>query len=76
VYQTNDQQFEFERIVDHEFNDGVLHLRVQYRGEEKDLYNDVPFDELKKDVPFELAKYIKEKVIEPTRDGRYIRWSK
>ncbi|MGH7955315.1 MAG: reverse transcriptase domain-containing protein, partial [Gloeomargaritales cyanobacterium] len=72
----NDEQYEFDRIVDHKFDDGILKLRVQYKGEDNEHYSDIPFDLLKKDVPFQLAKYIREKVMEPTRDGRYIRWAK
>lgn len=72
----SDPQFEFDRIVDDKFNDRMLHPRVQYHGEEKDHCDDIPVDVLKKDVIFELAKYIREKVMEPTHDGRYMRWSK
>ncbi|MGH3053473.1 MAG: hypothetical protein ACRDL7_00670, partial [Gaiellaceae bacterium] len=50
--------YEFDKIVDHKFDDGVLKLRVQYRGEDNDHFTDVPFDILSKDNPFELAKYI------------------
>ena len=34
------------------------------------------FDILKKDVPFELAKYIKEKVVDSSRRGYYSTWNK
>ncbi|MGH7955023.1 MAG: reverse transcriptase domain-containing protein [Gloeomargaritales cyanobacterium] len=71
-----DEQYEFDCIVDHKFDDGILKLRVQYKGEDNEHYSDIAFDLLKKDVPFQLAKYIREKVMEPTRDGRYIRWAK
>ncbi|MGH7955291.1 MAG: hypothetical protein ACREOZ_04955 [Gloeomargaritales cyanobacterium] len=72
----NTADYEFDRIVDHKFDDGVLKLRVQYFGTDNSHYTDVSFDILKQDVPFDLAKYIREHVMESTRYGRYGQWAK
>ena len=37
---------------------------------------EVPFSILKKDVPLELAKYIRQHVVEMRRGGRYNTWAK
>ena len=70
----NDDDFEFERIVDHVYKDGVLILKVKFSGESDNVL-DIPFSTLKKDVPLELAKYIREKVVESRRKGRYNTWA-
>ncbi|MGH7974541.1 MAG: hypothetical protein ACREBR_03355, partial [bacterium] len=72
----NTADYEFDRIVDDKFDDGVLKLRVQHFGTDNSHYTDVPFDILKQDVPFDLAKYIREHVMESTRYGRYGQWAK
>ena len=55
----DDEHYDFEIIIDHYFNEGVLILKVKYSGEGDDSkVFDVPFPTLKKDVPLELARYI------------------
>ena len=70
----NDEDYEFDRIVDHEFKNGILMLKVRYQGE-KDNVLDIPFSVLKKDVPLELAKYVRDHVVESRRKGRYNTWA-
>ncbi len=68
----------FDRITGHEFRDGVLFLKVRYSdstcmGEHT---IDVPFPVLKVDAPINVAKYIRDHVIESKRNGFYNRWAK
>jgi hypothetical protein len=72
----NDIDYHFDRILDHVFKDGTLELRVQYRGGLETHILDVPFTILKKDVPLELARYIRAKVIDAIRHGFYNTWAK
>ena len=51
----SDHDYSFDRIVDHEFKDGVLILKVRYQGDEEHLF-DIPFSILKKDVPLEIGQ--------------------
>ena len=67
---------EFERIVDHVLRDGKLLLKVQYDNDATTHIVEVPFAVLKKDVPLELAKYIRDKVLEDRRNGHYNEWAK
>lgn len=62
--------------MDHKFDDGVLKLRVKDFGADNSHYSDIRFNILKQDVPFELAKYIREHVMETTRYGTYGSWAK
>ena len=72
----DDENYLFERIVDHYFDKGVLHLKVKYIDNDQSHIVCVPFGILKNDVPLELARYIKEKVIESSRRGFYSQWAK
>lgn len=73
----DDEDYEFHSIVDHQFDKGVLVLSVEYTAELiDDFVLKVPFGVLKKDVPVELAKYIRNHVIESKRQGRYNLWAK
>ena len=72
-----DDDYTFERIVDHYFEKGALHLKANFTtSDEATKTMDIPFTILKKDVPYELAKYIREKVVETRRGGRYNTWAK
>ena len=51
-------------------------LNVKYVDNDQLHIMCVPFGILKKDVPLELAKYIREKVIESSRRGYYSTWAK
>ena len=68
----DDVNYKFDRILDFEFKEGVLILKVKYFDDdigEHDL--SVPFPVLKRDVPVELARFIRDKVIEDRRGGYY-----
>jgi hypothetical protein len=71
----DDDRHEFHKIVDHRFDNGVLILNVQYQGEIEETILEIPFSTLKKDVPIELARYIRNKVIDKKRNGYYNLWS-
>ena len=72
----DDENYVFERIMDHHFDKGILHLNVKYVDNDQDHIMCVPFGILKKDVPLELARYIKDKVVESSRRGYYSLWAK
>eukprot|EP00957_Ditylum_brightwellii_P146009 11119279-Ditylum_brightwellii.AAC.1 len=60
--------------MDHTFKEGVLILKARYQSNTigEDHIIDVPFDILKKDTPIQVARYIKEYVVEGSRRlGRY-----
>ena len=73
----NDSDYRFDRIVDYRFEHGVLLLKANYVCDDNQIHTlEVPFSILKKDVPLELAKYIREHVVEMRRGGRYNTWAK
>jgi hypothetical protein len=58
---------EFDKIVDHSFEDGVLTFMARYQGmTEGEHIVAVPFNILKRDVPLECAKYIRNYVANPS----------
>eukprot|EP00957_Ditylum_brightwellii_P102893 7842182-Ditylum_brightwellii.AAC.1 len=66
--------FEFEKILDHCFEKGMLVLKIRYYSEvlEEENIMDIPFNILKKDNPVALARYIKEFIVEASRrNGTY-----
>jgi hypothetical protein len=66
----DDSAYEFEKIVDHKWSDGILILTVRYRGATDDGHiMEVPFQVLKNDVPLECAKYIKNYIVDSSRQG-------
>ena len=73
----NDVDYRFDHIVDYRFEQGILLLKVNYVCDDNQVHTlEVPFLILKKDVPLELAKYIRQHVIEMKRGGRYNTWAK
>eukprot|EP00957_Ditylum_brightwellii_P058157 4410474-Ditylum_brightwellii.AAC.1 len=61
--------FEFEKIIDHHIEKGMLVLKARYYSEvlgEDDIL-DTPFNIMKKDNPVALTQYIKEYVVEASR---------
>ena len=73
----DDVNYKFDRILDYEFKDGVLLLKTKYLDDdigEHDLT--VPFPILKRDVPLELAHFIRDNVLEDKRGGHYNTWAK
>lgn len=72
----NDEDYEFEKIVDHSFQDGVLVLKARYQGHiTGENIVEIPFSILKKDVPLECARYIRNYVVENRRHGNYNTWA-
>ena len=61
--------YEFERIVDHYFRDEILFLKARYvvetLGEDNSM--EVRFEDLNRDVPVEIARYIRNHVLEASR---------
>jgi hypothetical protein len=63
----DDDEYELDKTVDHVFKDGLLILKVRYQGANMGKYIlEVPFAVLKKYIPLELAKYVRDSV--PTRN--------
>jgi hypothetical protein len=71
----DDERHEFNKIVDHRFDNGTLILNVEYQGEIELSIMEIPFSTLKKDVPLELARYVRNKVIDRKRNGFYQQWA-
>jgi hypothetical protein len=66
----DDADHEFEKIVDHKWKDGVLILTARFQGAtDEGNIMEVPFPVMKKDVPLECAKYIKNYVIDSSTRG-------
>ena len=73
----NDCDYKFERIVDYRFEKGVLMLKANYFDDDVQTKTlEIPFSILKKYVPLELEKFIKNNVAEERRNGRYNAWAK
>jgi len=51
-------------------------LTVKYTGDTEEETLQVSFLVLKKDLPLELARYIRDKVVEDSRRGHYNTWAK
>ena len=67
----DDQEYGFERIIDYYFKEGILMFKVRYNGELADKTWDIPFNMLRRDAPYETAKYIKTQVAEIDRRGTF-----
>ena len=66
----NDVDYRFSKIVDHRFEHGIFLLKANYICDDNQMHTlEVPFTILKKDVPLELAKYIRQSVVEMKRGG-------
>ncbi len=65
------EEYDFDLITDHYFTDAELILKVKYES----ATLDVPFHVLRKDVPLELARYIRNSVLEKRRGGYYNTWA-
>ena len=66
----DESDFEFEKIVDHQWKDGVLHFNARFQGTTDDgQLMLVSFPVLKADVPLGCAKYIKNYVIDSSARG-------
>ena len=68
----DDESYDYRRIFDHYFDKEVLMLKVNYfTNDELTTTLTVPFGVLKKDVPLELSRYIKEHFLDKRRGGFY-----
>ena len=70
--------YEFERIFDHYFKDVILLLKERnFCGTlVEDNIKGVIFEDLNKDVPVELARYIRNHVVEASRrKGHFNAWA-
>ena len=72
-----EDHFEFVKIVDHDFTQGLLMLSAIYRtSEDEEILIKTPFATIKKDVPTEVARYIRKHVLEDKRNGYFENWAK
>jgi hypothetical protein len=72
----DDEEYKIDKIVDHVFKDRVLILTVKYQGESMGEHIlEVPFAVLKKDIPLELAKYVRDHVLDRKVNGFYNQWA-
>ena len=53
-----DDQLEFLKINEHRWDQGVLIFQVLYASSQGNVSLDVPFNTLKKDEPYKVARYI------------------
>ena len=67
---------EFNKILDHKFDNGILMFKVRYTGDVDETDVDLPFSILKKDQPMDTARYISNHVLDDKRNGRYNSWAK
>jgi len=72
----DDDNYEFERIIDHKLTASGLMLTVKHAGDTEEETLQVPFLVLKKDAPLKLAQCIRDKVVEDSRRGHYNAWAK
>ena len=72
----DDDDYEFERIINHKLTASGLMPMVKYTGDTEKETLQVPFLVLKKDAPLELARCIHDKVVEDSRQGHYNTWAK
>ena len=63
----DDDNYKFERIVNHKLTASGLMLTVKYAGDTEEGTLQVPFLVLKKDLPLELAGHIRDKAVEDSR---------
>ena len=73
INNNEEEDYEFSRIKDHKWTDGSLVLDVELTSGK---VIDIPFHLMKKDRPLELARYIRNYVIEEKRGGMYEMWAK
>jgi hypothetical protein len=66
----DDANYNFELILDYEFMNGVLLLKAWYLDDDMCKHTlTVPFPILKWNVPYELAHFIRDNVVEDKRGG-------
>ena len=71
--EAEEEDYEFHSIKSHYWDNGVLTFTVELTS--GTTYS-IPFALLRTDRPIEVAKYIKNNVVENKRGGKYEQWSK
>lgn len=71
----DEEDMEFDAIVDHSLTASGLTFKIKYLGMTEDEVLTVPFRIIKKDFPLETAKYIRQNVLEERRGGKYNAWA-
>ncbi len=65
-----DDGYEFLKVMNHTWKDGVLYFHVRYSDQNhKKQVLEQPFDVIKKDIPLEMAKYIRNYVTDSSEQG-------
>lgn len=73
IINEDEEDYEFSRIINHKWDAGLLIFNVELQS---GTTYEVPFNIIKKDRPIEVAKYIKNNVVESRRGGKYNTWAK
>ena len=68
-----EEDYEFHSITNHRWQDGLLILTIELTSGKS---FEIPFNQIKKDRPLEVAKYIRKEVIEEKRGGPHEIWAK
>lgn len=67
---------EFDKIVDHQWSNGILEFTVRYLDEHGERhFIETCFPTLRQDEPVECARYIKNYVTDSTRKGYHVTWA-
>lgn len=68
--------YDFVKVIDHEWRDGILYFHIRYLDQhQEEIVCEHPFDTVKKDIPLEIAKYIRNYVVDSSRKGYLITWA-
>ena len=73
IMNDDEEDHEFNKIINHKWDAGLLVLEVELQS---GTTYEVPFNVIKKDRPIEVARYIRNNVIESRRGGKYNTWAK
>ena len=73
----HEDDYQFDKIVDHSFQEGVLMLKTRYWSAIMDdtILIEVPFPIAKKEQPVAIAKYIRQYVQDERRNGFFNSWA-
>ena len=73
ILNEDEDDYEFNQIINHKWEQGMLILEIELQSGKT---YEVPFNVIKKDRPIKVPKYIKNKVVENRRGGKYNTWAK
>ena len=73
VARGEEEDFEFHHIHSYKWEDGILNFTIELTSGKR---LDIPFSLIKKDRPMETARYIRNHVVEKSRNGYYGTWAK